>query len=217
MERRELLHLGVAAALAMPFGRRRGPVRIALALDDAPGGGAGSNGALFGFEEASHTWTLLGREIEAASAEDPSAAALVSLVHAPPHHALTIDARVRYDCTDDTAAFRVGLPDAAGALWLPTLERYGAAQLNERFARRFGTPMDEHAWAAWFAVKLIAECLLRARSEDPAVLTRWLLSERARFDGHKGRPLAFDAQRRLVQPAYAPDGTVMVTEVLCAS
>ena len=216
MDRREFVHLGAAAALALPLRRRHDPVRIAVASDERTAIPA-LHGTTLGLEEAAHTWTLLGREIALTPAEDPGAAALVSLVDATPAHPLTVDARPRYDCADPPTAFRIGLPSGtAGALWLPTLTRYGATQLNERFLRRFDEPMDEHAWAGWFALKLVAEAVLRARTVQADALARWLLSERARFDGHKGRPLAFDAQRRLVQPAFGADGLPADSEILCA-
>jgi hypothetical protein len=87
--------------------------------------------------------------------------------------------------------------------WHPALERYGAAQLNERYARRFGRPMDESAWAAWCAAKAVHEALLRAASPDPAALRQALVA--LVFDGHKGRALRFGADGVLAQPRYAVD------------
>ena len=84
--------------------------------------------------------------------------------------------------------------------WLPTLNRYGASELNERYQRRFNTPMSAGAWTGWFAVKALVESALRT---DPAADLCTSLSG-ARFDGHKGEPLVFDTQtRELRQPMYA--------------
>lgn len=98
------------------------------------------------------------------------------------------------------------LPDAAAGgeivLWHGALYRYGATQLNDRFTRRFDVPMDEHAWAAWMAVKILAEAGLRARDDSPGALSEWLSRAGVRFDGHKGEPLAFDRRRRLIHPLY---------------
>lgn len=91
-------------------------------------------------------------------------------------------------------------------LWHGALTRYGATQLNERFTRRFGTGMDEHAWAAWISVKILAEAVLRARPDAAGGLADWLLDGRARFDGHKGAPLAFHAGGHLIQPLYRLSG-----------
>jgi hypothetical protein len=84
--------------------------------------------------------------------------------------------------------------------WDPTLERFGAGELNERFRRHAGRPMTADAWCGWVAVKAIAEAALHARSLEPADVADALRA--LRFDGHKGEPLSFDERQRLVQPTY---------------
>jgi PQQ-dependent catabolism-associated beta-propeller protein len=84
--------------------------------------------------------------------------------------------------------------------WLPSLDRYGAAELNERFRRRYQTPMTASAWTGWFAIKALVENALR---EGSGARLCELLAQ-ARFDGHKGTPLFFDREtRELQQPTYA--------------
>lgn len=101
--------------------------------------------------------------------------------------------RQHHPCTFHVAA-------APGELtWHASLDRYGASELNERFAKRYGQPMTDAAWNAWFAVKALVETALRA----PEGGDRCAALARGRFDGHKGTPLSFDrATRRLVQPTY---------------
>jgi ABC-type branched-subunit amino acid transport system substrate-binding protein len=98
------------------------------------------------------------------------------------------------------------------AAWHPSLDRYGAEQLNDRYRARFsGTPgMSGDAWSGWVAMKILAESALRSRAETNADLIAWLSSSRARFDGHKGRALTFDASGQLRQPLYVitPGGAV---------
>jgi hypothetical protein len=87
--------------------------------------------------------------------------------------------------------------------WDARLERFGADQLNQRFRARFGEGMDSRGWVGWFAVKLLWESTLRARSAAPGALLRWLESDAAQFDGHKGRPLSFRTwDHQLRQPLY---------------
>jgi hypothetical protein len=87
--------------------------------------------------------------------------------------------------------------------WHPSLERYGAAQLNERYQRTHGGGMTEAAWGGWMAVKVAWEAAQRSGSAEPSVLAAFLTSERAVFDGHKGVPLSFRARtRQLRQPLY---------------
>ena len=88
-------------------------------------------------------------------------------------------------------------------LWHPALRRFGAAQLNARYRARFDAPMDSPAWAGWMAVKLLWESASRLDAARGDTLAAWLLSPRARFDGHKGRALSFDAAtHELRQPLY---------------
>jgi ABC-type branched-subunit amino acid transport system substrate-binding protein len=107
------------------------------------------------------------------------------------------------------AAALAARPDDAAdateaALWHPSLERFGAGQLNERFRARFGgAGMDGAAWAGWMAAKVLWEASLRARSTEPAALRAHLLAPSTQLDGHKGWPLSFrpwDGQLR--QPLY---------------
>lgn len=87
-------------------------------------------------------------------------------------------------------------------LWNSSLEKYGAAQLNDRFHSRFTYAMDSAAWAGWFAVKVIWESILRSRED--ATLGNSLASAKTQFDGHKGAPLSFrEWDRQLRQPLYA--------------
>ncbi|HEU4882225.1 MAG TPA: ABC transporter substrate-binding protein [Longimicrobium sp.] len=121
----------------------------------------------------------------------------------------------------DAFAARAGeAADATEAvLWHPSLERFGAAQLNDRFRARFGGEMDGAAWAGWMAVKALWEASLRARSTDGAALRAYLERDATQFDGHKGWPLSFRAwDHQLRQPLYlvAPaenGGTRLVGEV----
>lgn len=98
--------------------------------------------------------------------------------------------------------------DASVVPWHPSLFRYGAEQLNDRYrARHRGTAgMPADAWCAWMAVKILAESALRSRASNGTELVAWMSSPRARFDGHKGVALTFDQQRQLQQPLYAVSG-----------
>lgn len=101
------------------------------------------------------------------------------------------------------AAARADVADGRAVAWDARLERFGADQLNQRFRVRFGEGMDSRGWVGWFAVKVLWESTLRARSTQPAALLRYLASDAAQFDGHKGRPLSFRRwDHQLRQPLY---------------
>lgn len=217
--RRALLRLGLAGLLvalaAQPTDavQRTEPVVVTLFSDTAgsPAARTARDGALLGFEEAAHTFRVLGRELVMRETSDPIDAAglVVSIASAAPHRsgALVVDGRARHAATGcaDALVFRIGNaadPADDTQLWPPPHERFGAAQLNERFHRRFGYEMTDDAWAGWLAVKVVTESVLRARTTDPAVLSEWLGGAAAIFDGHKGAPLRFNAARRLAHPRY---------------
>ena len=91
------------------------------------------------------------------------------------------------------------------ALWDARLEKYGAAQLNDRFRSFAREPMDGSAWAGWVAVKIAWESFLRGSS--PLVDLQ--------FDGHKGAPLSFRSwDHQLRQPLYAVgDGVTDIPDI----
>ena len=99
-------------------------------------------------------------------------------------------------------------------LWHPDLFRYGAAQLNDRFSRKYDAGMNSLAWAGWMAVKSIWEASLRAESMSAARLAAYLTNAATRFDGHKGWPLSFNAATgQLRQPLYIMKEDDVVAEV----
>lgn len=64
------------------------------------------------------------------------------------------------------------------------------------------------------AVKTLWEAALRTGSTDPAELVRFLKSDGAAFDGHKGEPLRFGAEdHQLHQPLYRVTAGAGSTEV----
>ena len=88
-------------------------------------------------------------------------------------------------------------------LWGPSLERFGANQLNGRYRDRYHLWMDGFAWAGWAAAKFAAESALRTHSTLPSKLMAYLESPASQFDGHKGWPLTFRmADHQLRQPLY---------------
>lgn len=77
--------------------------------------------------------------------------------------------------------------------WHPALAAPGAAQLNARFARHAGVPMDAAAWHGWMAIKVGFDVALRGTAGELDLLA-------LQFDGHKGTPLHFSEDGHLVQP-----------------
>ena len=80
----------------------------------------------------------------------------------------------------------VGSIDLTPVAWHWTWERNGAAQVNSRFERKSrGRHMAGADWAAWLAVKMIAQSALRTRSPDFLKQRAFILGDGG-FDGDKG-------------------------------
>ncbi len=101
---------------------------------------------------------------------------------------------------------RLAAAQAAGTSdWHPRLVRDGARQLNARFTRHAGVPMDSAAWRGWMAVRVAFDAALRMLAGEDDLLAQT-------FDGHKGQPLRFSEDGHLQQPTYrtGPDGRPVV-------
>jgi hypothetical protein len=166
---------------------RSGPVRLQIT------GSSGREGADLGVAEMTHTASLLGRTIvleDGSSRIDLDGGRLTSgaatfRVSASPANR---DAALRNWHLHNTT------PAARALEWHAALERYGAAQLNQRFEQRFGAPMDAAAWIGWMLVKIAVESALRSMHIADGS-----------YDGHKGAPLTFDDDGQLVQPLCIVD------------
>ena len=88
--------------------------------------------------------------------------------------------------------------------WHPSLVRYGAVQLNDRFRPGSGERMGSVAWGAWMSVKILWEAFLRANEPTSSGIVEYLSRESSQFDGHKGIALSFRSwDHQLRQPLYA--------------
>ena len=95
----------------------------------------------------------------------------------------------------------VGSEGLAAAAWHWAWERHGAPQLENRFIDEAKRPMRDVDWAAWLAVKAIAEAVQRTASTDFATLSEHILSPEVILDGFKGNRLNFRPwDRQLRQP-----------------
>jgi ABC-type branched-subunit amino acid transport system substrate-binding protein len=115
--------------------------------------------------------------------------------HVMPSAAMYRDALARAEPPVDSSARCVA--------WDASLTRFGADTLNQRFQVRYRRPMSDDAWTGWFAVKMLWEAALRARTSEPDAVGAVLTRESTRFDGHKGRALSFRPwDHQLRQPVY---------------
>jgi ABC transporter substrate binding protein (PQQ-dependent alcohol dehydrogenase system) len=95
----------------------------------------------------------------------------------------------------------VGDEGLVPSAWHMYWERHGAPQLNRRFARRNGRTMRDRDWAAWAAVRAIAEAVVRNRETPERPLVEALLDQSLTLELYKGFPGSFRPwNRQLRQP-----------------
>lgn len=226
MTRRGFL-TSLAGAVALGFAREERVIRVGQVASAE----AALRGAQLGAEEAARTAELLGARFELHVGKTDGVLALVGGLDRPSRAEIGdmaerlgvpfLTTRSPDDTSEDeplrrhvfhvasspadrrAALARWGREGEKVVDWHPTLSRFGAEQLNQRFESRFGAPMDSLAWASWMAVKIAAEAALRS-----------VVVERLRFDGHKGERLWFRPEDHgLRQPLYVVAGDRVVGEV----
>ena len=115
------------------------------------------------------------------------------------------------DPAAQTREFFVQSSDAAPALgagmrataWEPTLDAYGARELNARYMQRWNQPMEQGAWAAYQAVKAFFEAAMFTGSTDAESILTYLAAPSSVFDVWKGIGTSFRAwDHQLRQPLY---------------
>ena len=128
------------------------------------------------------------------SAEDDSLRGLCipNLLHTIPSHAMREDALKQW--RQQHAASK-----AQAQAWDGNAELYAGTQLNKRYSDKVGRAMNDRAWAAWAAVKLVADTVARLHSADPTALLNALRHSLA-FDGQKGVDMSFRDNGQLRQP-----------------
>ncbi len=96
----------------------------------------------------------------------------------------------------------VGDEGLTPAAWHWTWERYGAPQLNQRFARIEKTRrMRGEDWAAWASIKSVVTAIRKTESTGLGELRRFLTQPDTAIDVYKGTPTSFRAwNNQLRQP-----------------
>lgn len=235
--RRDLLALMLLGSVApgRPVRGRRAPDGLRVLVHGRLTGAAAA-GLRFGVAESSVTATLMRRELQLGTSAAGIGGAIGVIAAEPPGEGDIPPAtpivllRDIPGLPDPSCTFRVGLSEAERAaalerwrteapaagkdarvvVWHPSLARYGAGDLNDRYRKETGGPMTAEAWLAWFAIKALVDSALRTPDAP-----RCQALARARFDGHKGRPLFFDpAARVLRQPLYVVSGDDVVGEIV---
>ena len=140
------------------------------------------------------------------AAEDDSlrAQCITNLLHTIPSQAMRADALKQWQRKQADS-------QAEARAWDASAELYAGSQLNKRYSEQAGRAMNDQAWAAWAAVKLVSDTVARLRSGDPAGLLTALRKDLA-FDGQKGVDMSFRDNGQLRQPLLLVDHGEIVGE-----
>ncbi len=84
-----------------------------------------------------------------------------------------------------------GTQGLTAVAWHRVVEQWGAAQLQSRFEVLAGRWMNSKDYAAWVAMRAIAEAVTQAGSIEPDAIYRTLLGDGFQLAGFKGRSLSF--------------------------
>ncbi len=105
----------------------------------------------------------------------------------------------------------VGTQGLVATAWHRTHEQWGAVQIQNRFKALAKRQMQEQDYAAYLAVRAIGETVTRTHSIDTKKVKDYLLSERFKLQGYKGRALTFRAWNgQLRQPVLLAAPTSLV-------
>lgn len=85
--------------------------------------------------------------------------------------------------------------------WHRVVEQWGAAQLQSRFEKLADRWMNAQDYAAWTAVRSVAEAVTRTKSAEPDAIKNYMLSSEFELAAFKGRPLSYRGwNQQLRQP-----------------
>jgi ABC transporter substrate binding protein (PQQ-dependent alcohol dehydrogenase system) len=107
----------------------------------------------------------------------------------------------------------VGSAGLRALAWHWTLERSGAPQLNQRFARRSDAAMSPQDWAAWAAVRTVVEAITKTGGTDLPRLHAFIESDAFALDLYKGLPGSYrpwDGQLRQQVVLADSDATIAI-------
>lgn len=106
----------------------------------------------------------------------------------------------------------IGTQGLVATAWHPAHEQWGAVQIQNRFKALAGRQMQEQDYAAYLAIRSIGEAVTRTKAVDANTIKAYLLSERFKLQGYKGRPLSFrNWNGQLRQPVLLAAPTSLVT------
>lgn len=137
-------------------------------------------------------------------ADNLRAACLDNLLSIPASHKMKQDALTQWLAQHPQSTAHV-------QGWHEDFKKFAAGQLNSRFKKAYGVVMDDDAWSAWAAVKLLSDTVARTQSIDGAVTLNYLKND-ITFDGQKGASATFRSTGQLRQLVLLVQDNKIVAE-----
>ena len=107
----------------------------------------------------------------------------------------------------------IGATGLVPTAWSWAWERFGAPQVSRRFRKRAERDMTGPDWAAWVAVRGIADAIRESKSSDIESVDQYLLGPAMNIDGAKGPPLSFRPwDHQLRQPILLTTADAVIAE-----
>src|SRR5690606_5820048 len=82
--------------------------------------------------------------------------------------------------------------------WHPDFVKFAARDLNKRYQESWGHDMDDLSWAAWAAVRIVADAAANLPDASTSERLEYMRSE-MEFDGQKGDYMTFRETGQLRQ------------------
>ena len=106
----------------------------------------------------------------------------------------------------------VGTQGLTPTAWSAVFDEYGSAQLQNRFQRSAGRPMQARDYAGWLALRAIGEAATRSGKTDGQAIGAYIRGGEISLAGYKGAPLSFRAwDGQLRQPILLVDDHSLVS------
>jgi len=106
-----------------------------------------------------------------------------NLLHTIPSDAMLAAAVAQWKKNSDAGSVRA-------KAWHPDFVKFAARDLNKRFQEVWGSDMDDESWAAWAAVRIIADAAANLPEATVAERLAYMRTE-MEFDGQKGDYMTF--------------------------
>jgi len=96
--------------------------------------------------------------------------------------------------------------------WHRSHEQWGATQIQRRFEKIADRNMSKRDYSAWLAMRTLGEAITNSNSADPEVVTDFILSDKFKLAGFKGKALTFRTYNgQLRQPVLVVSPRMLIT------